>query len=152
MVFAGILAGGTGSRMGNAVMPKQFIEVAGVPIIVRTLRTFLSCERVDKIVVSMNTDWADRYFELAREFGLDTSRIWSWPTPWSSGMLSWKIPYGWKRKEDSSNICAGQISPPSYSVWTMSSNLLEKTKHSHKIGLSSSGSTYLDGNIQQEED
>ena len=75
MIFAGILAGGTGSRMENAVMPKQFIEVAGVPILVRTLRTFLSCERIDRIVVSMNTDWEDKYRELIDSFGLDKSRI-----------------------------------------------------------------------------
>lgn len=75
MIFAGILAGGTGSRMENAVMPKQFIEVAGVPIIVRTLRTFLSCGRIDKIIVSMNTDWEGKYRELTDSFGLDKSRI-----------------------------------------------------------------------------
>ncbi|MCR5042195.1 MAG: 2-C-methyl-D-erythritol 4-phosphate cytidylyltransferase [Clostridia bacterium] len=75
MIFAGILAGGVGSRMENAVMPKQFIEVAGVPIMIRTLRTFLSCERIDKIVVSMNTDWEGRYYRLFEEYELDMSRI-----------------------------------------------------------------------------
>ena len=81
--------------------------------------------------------------------GLDVSRIWSWPTPWASGVLSWKIPYGWKHKENPSNTCVGQISPPSYSIWTMNTNFLEKTKHSHRVGLSLSGQTYLDGNLQE---
>ena len=81
--------------------------------------------------------------------GLDVSRIWSWPTPWASGVLSWKIPYGWKHKENPSNTCEGQISPPSYSIWTMNTNFLEKTKHSHRVGLSLSGQTYLDGNLQE---
>ena len=81
--------------------------------------------------------------------GFDASRIWSWPTPWSSGSLSWKIPYGWKRRDNPSNTCSGQISPPSYSVWTMCSNFLEKVKHSHRIGMSLSGATYLDGDLQE---
>ncbi len=75
MNFAGILAGGTGSRMENAVQPKQFIEVAGVPIFIRTLRTFLSVPAIDKIVISMNTDWAKKYGELLDAFGIDRERV-----------------------------------------------------------------------------
>ncbi|MCQ2462543.1 MAG: D-ribitol-5-phosphate cytidylyltransferase [Clostridia bacterium] len=75
MIFAGILAGGTGSRMENAVMPKQFLRVAGVPIFIRTLSTFLSVEKIDKAVVSMNMDWKDKYFELIDEFGIDKDKV-----------------------------------------------------------------------------
>ena len=32
MIFAVILAGGTGSRMGSTDMPKQFLEIKGKPI------------------------------------------------------------------------------------------------------------------------
>lgn len=75
MIFAGILAGGTGSRMENAVQPKQFIEVSGVPILIRTLRTFLSVDAIDKIVMSMNTDWEFKYHELFDAFGIDRDRV-----------------------------------------------------------------------------
>ncbi|MCR5485100.1 MAG: 2-C-methyl-D-erythritol 4-phosphate cytidylyltransferase, partial [Clostridiales bacterium] len=72
MIFAGILAGGTGSRMENAVMPKQFLEVSGKPILIRTLETFLSVSSIDKVTVSMNTDWEYKYRELIEKYGLDS--------------------------------------------------------------------------------
>ena len=75
MVFAGILAGGTGSRMENAVQPKQFIEVAGVPVFIRTLRTFLSVEAIDRIVVSTNVDWAWKYEKLMDDFEIDKEKV-----------------------------------------------------------------------------
>ena len=37
-----------------------------------------------------------------------------------------------------------------YSVWTMSSNFLEKTKHSHRVGVSSDGQMYFEGNLHNE--
>lgn len=36
-----IVAGGTGVRMGTS-QPKQFLEIAGEPVIVHTLRTFIN--------------------------------------------------------------------------------------------------------------
>lgn len=75
MIFGGLLAGGTGSRMETATMPKQFIRVGGVPIFIRTLRTFLSVPDIDKVIVSMNMDWKDEYEKLLDEFEIDTSRV-----------------------------------------------------------------------------
>ncbi|MBN6851171.1 2-C-methyl-D-erythritol 4-phosphate cytidylyltransferase, partial [Staphylococcus saprophyticus] len=31
MIYAGILAGGIGSRMGNVPLPKQFLDLDGKP-------------------------------------------------------------------------------------------------------------------------
>ncbi len=45
-----ILAGGTGSRM-KTDLPKQFIEVDGVPVIVNTINNFQKNERVGSITV-----------------------------------------------------------------------------------------------------
>ncbi len=39
-VYAGIVAGGNGSRMGGD-LPKQYIPVAGTPILLHTVRAFL---------------------------------------------------------------------------------------------------------------
>lgn len=36
--YAVILAGGTGKRMVNVGLPKQFLEVCGVPIIILTIK------------------------------------------------------------------------------------------------------------------
>lgn len=45
-----IVAGGTGSRMKTAV-PKQFIELAGKPLLVHTVTRFVECPEVDEIVL-----------------------------------------------------------------------------------------------------
>lgn len=37
MIYAGILAGGIGSRMGNVPLPKQFLSLQGKPIIIHTV-------------------------------------------------------------------------------------------------------------------
>ena len=75
MIFGGLLAGGTGSRMETAVMPKQFIPVAGVPIFIRSLNTFLACDQISQVIISTNVDWADQYTRLLREFHVDESRV-----------------------------------------------------------------------------
>ena len=49
MNYAGILAGGIGSRMESSV-PKQFLKIADIPIVVRTLRTFLESSDIDKVI------------------------------------------------------------------------------------------------------
>jgi 2-C-methyl-D-erythritol 4-phosphate cytidylyltransferase len=48
-----VVAGGTGSRMGNKI-PKQFLNLAGTPIIVHTLRKFLSINDNHLILVLPN--------------------------------------------------------------------------------------------------
>lgn len=50
-VFALIFAGGVGSRMGDAKVPKQFLELGGKPIIAYTIDHFEDHEEVDAIVV-----------------------------------------------------------------------------------------------------
>lgn len=75
MIFAGILAGGTGSRMETATMPKQFIRVCDIPILIRTLNTFLSVPDIDKIIISTNPDWQQLYIDLMDEFNIDKDRV-----------------------------------------------------------------------------
>lgn len=47
-ISAIIVAGGEGRRMGG---PKQFIDIAGVPMVVRALKVFNGCASVDEIVL-----------------------------------------------------------------------------------------------------
>jgi 2-C-methyl-D-erythritol 4-phosphate cytidylyltransferase len=75
MIFGGLLAGGSGSRMETAKMPKQFIRIAGIPIFIRSLNAFLSIDNIEKIVISMNNEWSEEYIKLIREFDIDESRI-----------------------------------------------------------------------------
>lgn len=57
MIYAGILAGGVGSRMNISNMPKQFLNIGNKPIIIHTIEKFLLSNRIDKIYVGVNPDW-----------------------------------------------------------------------------------------------
>ena len=50
-----IVAGGSGKRMGAAV-PKQYLELCGLPILVHTLRAFASWEKLDDIILVTAAD------------------------------------------------------------------------------------------------
>ena len=56
MVYAGIVAGGTGSRMG-ADMPKQFLKIRGEEIILRCVKRFLEVDEIDRIYIAVHPDW-----------------------------------------------------------------------------------------------
>lgn len=57
MIFAGILAGGIGSRMGRTELPKQFLPLGDKPIIIHTLEKFLLNIKIDKIYIGVPKDW-----------------------------------------------------------------------------------------------
>lgn len=57
MIFAGILAGGIGSRMGSTELPKQFLPLGDKPIIIHTLEKFLLNTKIDKIYIGVPKDW-----------------------------------------------------------------------------------------------
>lgn len=59
MIYAEILAGGKGTRMGNTEMPKQFLNIGKKPIIIHTIEKFLLNTRIDKIVVVSPEQWVD---------------------------------------------------------------------------------------------
>ena len=63
MNIAAILAGGSGLRMGSAV-PKQFLEIEGVPVIIRSINAFLRSGKIDKCIVSVSEDFISYTKEL----------------------------------------------------------------------------------------
>ena len=63
-----ILAGGTGSRVG-AGLPKQYLPLAGVPVLRRTIEAFRACAAVDRIQVVIGEGDNDRYVDALA--GLD---------------------------------------------------------------------------------
>lgn len=63
MVTAAILAGGKGSRMGSD-MPKQFLHIGGIPVIIRSINAFLDAGQVDNIIVSVCSDYLGYMKEL----------------------------------------------------------------------------------------
>lgn len=68
MVHAMLFAGGVGARMKSVDIPKQFIEVDGKPIIIRTLEKFANHNSVDDIVISCLEDKIDYLWELIAKY------------------------------------------------------------------------------------
>ena len=75
MIFAAILAGGTGSRMGVSDMPKQFLELEGKPILNHTVEKFLPHPRFEKILVLPPAAWMEHTREILRKFTGDNDRV-----------------------------------------------------------------------------
>jgi len=64
--YAVILAGGSGLRMGYP-MPKQFIELAGKPVLIHTLENFFSFDTQIDIVLVLPSDYADLWQQLCKK-------------------------------------------------------------------------------------
>jgi 2-C-methyl-D-erythritol 4-phosphate cytidylyltransferase len=69
MNVAIIAAAGQGSRMGGEC-PKQFLELAGIPIIIHTLRAFEQCAVIQEIIVVLPAQEAAGFLSLAGKFSL----------------------------------------------------------------------------------
>ena len=75
MIYAGILAGGIGSRMGNVPLPKQFLDLDGKPIIVHTIEKFLLTREFEKIFIATPQKWISHTKDTLNKFNLDDPRI-----------------------------------------------------------------------------
>ncbi|MDZ7722908.1 MAG: 2-C-methyl-D-erythritol 4-phosphate cytidylyltransferase [candidate division KSB1 bacterium] len=60
-----IVAAGSGQRM-RCKTPKQFIEIAGKPILQHTLQVFESCDDIDDILVVLPPEWVSVYDPIFR--------------------------------------------------------------------------------------
>jgi len=70
MNYAIILAGGRGARMGNTDVPKQFIELTGVPMVVYSMRTAQMNENIDEICVVAPVSSYDQIRRWAKEYNI----------------------------------------------------------------------------------
>lgn len=68
-VVAVVLAGGVGKRMGGPV-PKQFLELAGKPIIIHTLEKFAASPLITDIVVVCHKDHIQKLEDLTKEYSV----------------------------------------------------------------------------------
>lgn len=62
-ISAIILASGTGVRFQDR-LPKQFTKLAGLPVLVHTLKSFNSFSGVDKVIVVINEEYVGHVWEL----------------------------------------------------------------------------------------
>jgi len=68
-IKAVILASGTGTRF-NDTQPKQFAKLAGLPVLVHTLKVFESSRCIAGIVVVTPDEFVDQIWRLADQYGL----------------------------------------------------------------------------------
>lgn len=74
MIFAAILAGGIGTRMGLD-KPKQFEMVADKPILAYSIEKFLKVDEIDKIIVSSPKDFIETTEQLVDDYFNNNERI-----------------------------------------------------------------------------
>lgn len=72
MNIALILSGGTGLRVGSS-LPKQYIEVAGRPIITYCMKTLHAHKMVDAIWVVAEKEWQSKILSWIKMYGLEGS-------------------------------------------------------------------------------
>ncbi|MCM1055648.1 MAG: 2-C-methyl-D-erythritol 4-phosphate cytidylyltransferase [Bacteroides sp.] len=63
MIFAGICAGGRGTRLKSET-PKQFLLLGGKPIISYSAETFLSCGEIEKIFIAVSEEYVEHCKKL----------------------------------------------------------------------------------------
>lgn len=68
MVYAEILAGGAGTRMGQTEMPKQFLMLGEKPVFIHTIEQFLINARIEKILVCCPREWMEYTEKTINEY------------------------------------------------------------------------------------
>ena len=73
MNIALIFAGGSGNRMGAAI-PKQFLKINGVPILIHTMRLFEKHPQIDCMYLAVPEQYITRAQGMIAEYGLGKTR------------------------------------------------------------------------------
>lgn len=75
MIFAQIMAGGTGKRMGNVPLPKQFLRLGSKPIIIHTIEKFILHAEFELILISVPSDWMSYMEDILAKYDINDKRI-----------------------------------------------------------------------------
>lgn len=68
MIYAEILAGGKGTRMGNTEMPKQFLKIGNKPVLIHTVEKFLLQPKFDKIIIVSPEPWISHTKDIMNKY------------------------------------------------------------------------------------
>lgn len=66
--YAAILAGGSGTRMGNSEKPKQFLMLGSKPILVHTVEKFCLSNEFDEVIVLCPEAWLRQTRDLLKKY------------------------------------------------------------------------------------
>lgn len=72
-VFAAILAGGSGTRMGNPEKPKQYLMLGSKPIIVHTIEKFCASNLFDAVLVLCPAAWVQQTRDIIKRYAPECS-------------------------------------------------------------------------------
>ena len=75
MIFAAILAGGIGSRMGGLDTPKQFLMLGDKPVIIHTIEKFIINSQIDKTIVLTPKKFINHTNDIIKKYIGDTDDI-----------------------------------------------------------------------------
>lgn len=75
MIYAGILAGGKGTRMGRTELPKQFLTIGSKPIMIHTIEQFLISNKIDKIIVATPESWKSYTEDIIEKYYPSNEKI-----------------------------------------------------------------------------
>lgn len=71
MNYAVILAGGRGVRFQNSHVPKQFIDLTGVPMLVHSMMTAQTNRNIDALCVVVLHEYEEQVREWAEQYGIN---------------------------------------------------------------------------------
>lgn len=74
MNYALIFAGGVGSRMNTKAKPKQFLEISGKPIIIRTIEYYEENQNIDSICLVCVAEWIEYTYKLLEKYNIKKVR------------------------------------------------------------------------------
>lgn len=75
MIYAAILAGGLGKRLGSNELPKQFIKLDKAPIIIHTLEKFVIYPEISKIFILVPKKWIIYTKDLVSKYIENESKV-----------------------------------------------------------------------------
>ncbi len=75
MIYAEVLAGGKGTRMGITDMPKQYILLGEKPVFIHTLEQFLLNPRIEQILVCCPKQWMSYTKDTIKKYIVGSEKI-----------------------------------------------------------------------------
>ncbi len=72
MIFALVLAGGSGTRFGTST-PKQFLEICKKPVIIYSIEAFCKAENIDGVIAVVPKEYISKTRDLICAYGLNAS-------------------------------------------------------------------------------
>ena len=79
MNYAVVLAGGKGQRFGNGKIVKQFVELAGVPMIVYSLRTAEKNRNIDAVCIVVAESEEENVKRWVKKYGITKVKYFARP-------------------------------------------------------------------------